>query len=211
MTTVQVDLFSDVNCPWCFIGARRLAKVADELKDEVQVEVRHHPFPLMPEATEEGLDLEDHLRKRYGGDPRPMFARVEAAAREAAIDLDLSKQKYAYDTTAAHTLLRHAESRGTQAALADALFVTHFQEARSVADRGVLAEVGSRHGFAPGEVEAILADPAELERTREEMRAAAEAGVQGVPLFVLGNRYSLSGAQPEEVFREALRKVAGEV
>src|SRR5690554_6204134 len=122
MTTVQVDLFSDVNCPWCFIGARRLAKVADELKDEVQVEVRHHPFPLMPEATEEGLDLVDHLRQRYGGDPRPMFARVEAAAREAAIDLDLSKQKYAYDTTAAHTLLRHAESRGTQAALADALF-----------------------------------------------------------------------------------------
>ena len=208
MKTVQVDLFSDVNCPWCFIGARRLAKVADELKDEIQVEVRHHPYRLMPEATEEGLELAKHLKARYGQDPRPMFDRVEAAARDAGIDLDLSKQKYAYDTTSAHTLLRHAGPRGTQAALADALFVAHFQDARNVADGAVLAEIASRHGFTPAEVEALLADDAELAQTHDEMRVASEAGVQGVPLFVLDNRFSLSGAQPEEVFQRALRQAA---
>lgn len=208
MKTVHVDLFSDVNCPWCFIGARRLAKVADELKDEIRVEVRHHPYRLMPEATKEGLDLAEHLKSRYGQDPRPMFARVEEAARDAGIDLDLSKQKYAYDTTSAHTLLRHAGARGTQAALADALFVAYFQEARNVSDPEVLAEIASHHGFTPAEVEALLADETEVAATKEEMRVSAEAGVQGVPLFILENRYSLSGAQPEEVFRGALRQAA---
>lgn len=201
--TLEIDVYADVVCPWCFIGHRRLSNV---LGDRSGVEVRHHPYVLQAGAPPEGEDLHAMLRARYGSDPKPMFARVEQAARESGIALDLSRQAMTYNTVAAHTLLRHAGSRGTQHALLDALFSAYFLEARNIADLAVLADIGSRHGFSADEVRRIVSDPEELSKTEVEVAAAARRGVRGVPLFILDKRLVLNGAQSEETFRDAIAK-----
>lgn len=206
MNRLEIDIYSDIGCPWCFIGTRRLRAVVDSLPAEIGVEVRHHPYMLNPGAPPEGTDVHAMLAEKYGGDPTPMFARVEAAARDAGIPLDLSRQRYAFDTAAAHTLLRHAEHKGTQAELADALFVAYFLEARNVSDTEVLVAVAGAHGFTAAEVERLVHDEAELALTRLEAQDATRNGIRGVPFFILNDRYSLSGAQPPEIFREAIAR-----
>jgi predicted DsbA family dithiol-disulfide isomerase len=123
---LEIDVYADVVCPWCFIGSRRLESVLGSLPGTPTAAVRHHPYILHPDAPPEGIDLQAMLRSRYGTDPSRVFERVEAAARESGIPLDLSKQRKVYSTVAAHTLLRHAQAKGTQRALLDALFAAYF-------------------------------------------------------------------------------------
>ena len=201
---LRIDVVSDIACPWCFIGTRRLASVIESHGEALAVEVRHHPYLLHPDAPPAGIDLQRMLAQRYGADPRPMFARVEAAASDAGIALDLSRQANAYNTAAAHTLVRHALEKGSQAALVDALFVAYFQDARNVSDTEVLVDVATRHGFTAADVRRLVTDEAELATTRREAQLAAQRGITGVPFFILDNRYALSGAQPPEAFRQAI-------
>ena len=207
MNSLRIDVYTDISCPWCFIGMRRLRGVLDEMAGSVAASVHHHPYLLHPDAPAEGVDLHALLKERYGADPRPMFGRVEAAAREAGIPLDLSVQRYSYDTTAAHTLLRHAAAWGNQVDLEDALFTAYFLEGRNISDPEVLVEVASRHGFSAEEVRRLATEPAEAALTRLEAADAARSGVRGVPLFIFDERISLSGAQPPELFRDAIRRV----
>lgn len=203
---LRIDVHSDIACPWCFIGARRLKSVIESYGDDLEVEVRYHPYLLHPDAPPEGIDLPRMLAQRYGGDPRPMFLRVEAAARDAGIPLDLSRQDRAYSTVGAHTLLRHAAGKGTQGALVDAFFVAYFLDARNISDHQVLADVATKHGFTAAEVERLLQDEDERALTTSEAREAGRRGISGVPFFVLDDRYALSGAQPAELFRQAIDK-----
>src|SRR5689334_18662338 len=117
MKSLSVDVFSDVVCPWCLIGTRRLSQVLSAWEEPLEATVRHHAFFLDPSTPAGGLDLQAMLRKKYGVDPQTMFGRVEAAARETGIQLDLSKQAFIYPTVRAHTLIRHAAEKGTQHAL----------------------------------------------------------------------------------------------
>lgn len=201
---LQIDVFSDISCPWCFIGMRRLESVLGTLEGDRTVTVRHHPYQLHPDAPAGGIDLPAMLRERYGADPATMFARVEAAAAGAGITLDLAAQPRAYDTAAAHTLIRHAEGKGTQRALVDALFVAYFLEARDISAPSVLADVAARHGFTREEAMRLAEDADELALTRHEARSAARGGVRGVPLFVFNERLAISGAQPEAEFRRVI-------
>lgn len=207
MSEIQIDVVTDIVCPWCFIGVVRLHKVLAE--NGIPARVVHHPFFLDPSVPPEGIDVAEKLRKRFGGDPSAMFARVEAEARKSGIALDLSKQPRQRPTAAAHTLIRHALDKGTQDALATALFEAHFMAARNVADPDVLVEIGTQHGFTADEARRIVTDPSELEITRQDAAAAAEGGISGVPFFVFNRRLALSGCQPEDVFEQALAQAAG--
>src|SRR5687767_11897023 len=121
MSLLTIDVYADIVCPWCFIGLRRLDAALSSMGRAADVEMRHRPFILHPDAPVQGIDLRAMLETKYGVDPGRIFQRVEFAACEAGIPLDLSKQRYTYSTLAAHTLLRHAGARGTQHGLADAL------------------------------------------------------------------------------------------
>jgi predicted DsbA family dithiol-disulfide isomerase len=207
MSAVEIDVYADVVCPWCFIGHRRLESV---LRDEPDAIVRHHPYILQAGAPPEGEDLHAMLRDRYGTEPQAMFARVEEAAHDSGIPLDLSKQPMTYNTVAAHTLLRHASGNETQRALLGALFSAYFIDARNIADADVLADIASHHGFSADEARRLVSDPAELSITVRESGAAAQRGIRGVPLFIVNRRLVLSGAQSEETFRETIRKAQEE-
>ena len=203
-TPLQIDLFADVVCPWCFLGHQRLARVLESLGRPTRV--THRPFMLDPNTPAEGDDIPARLRRKYGVPPEQLWARLEAEARKSDLDLDLSKQRFSYPTARAHTLIRHAAAKGTQGALVHALYRANFQEARNIHDPAVLADVAAPHGFTEDEVTRLTNDESELAATREEAVAAAAAGIDGVPLFVFGERLAVAGAQPEIVLRKAIEQ-----
>jgi predicted DsbA family dithiol-disulfide isomerase len=201
---MDIEVFSDVVCPWCYVGSVRLDRVLAEEAEPHRLTYR--TFFLDPTTPESGTDIADMLRRKYGADPRQMWARVESAARESGLDLDLSRQRLQYPTLRAHTLTRHALARGTQRALVKALFEANFVDALDVNDVNVLARLGERHGFATDEVISLLRDDRELAATRAEADAALANGIRGVPFFVFDGRLAVSGAQREAVLNEALRR-----
>jgi predicted DsbA family dithiol-disulfide isomerase len=205
-SSITIDLFSDVVCPWCYIGATRLEQALAAMTTELQAEVCYHPFFLDPSLPRSGISVPDKLRKAYGVDPKQLWGRAEAAARESGLTLDLSLQPMMYPSDAAHTLLRHAHPKGTQATLAKAFFQAYFQEAKNIADATVLADIAQRHGFGHAEALELSQAPAELELTREEALGAAQGGISGVPFFIFDGRFAVSGAQSVSVLQAALRK-----
>jgi len=201
---LQIELVSDCVCPWCYLGSVRLDRVL--AGDAEPPEVVHRAFFLDPSTPEEGIDIADMLRRKYGVDPRLAWDRVEAAARESGLALDLTKQRRQWPTLRAHTLIRRAAERGTQRELARALLRANFDEARNINDPRVLADIGEQHAFTADEVLSLVGDAAELAATRAEVDAAVAAGVRGVPFFVFDGRFAVSGAQRESVLREALKR-----
>jgi len=201
-----IDVFSDVICPWCFIGSVRLTQALESLASEVEAEVCYHPFFLDPSLPKAGVSIREKLRKKLGVDPEQVWGRVESAAAESGISLDLSRQPKMYPTAAAHTLLRHAHARGTQLELVAALFREYFQEAADIADEGVLASIATKHGFTHREAFELVTTPAELELTSDEALAAAQGGIRGVPFFVFSGQLAISGAQSVSVLAGAIRQ-----
>jgi predicted DsbA family dithiol-disulfide isomerase len=205
---LAIDVVSDVICPWCFIGSRRLDQALASFPEPPEVAVTYHPFLLDPSIPKEGADLRERLRKKYGADPDQMFARVEAAAKSTGIPLDFSNVRRTPNTIAAHTLLRHALAKGTQRALATALFEAYFLEGRDIGDPEALGAVAAAHGFEAGEAVRLARDDAERAKTAAEAREAAQSGIQGVPFFVFGGRYAVSGAQAADVLKGAIERAA---
>lgn len=206
MTELAIDIVSDVVCPWCLIGVRRMEQALAAFPD-VEPVITFHPFLLDPSTPDEGQDLRERLQRKYGVDPKVMFARVEAAARESGVALDFAKVTRSVPTVRAHTLLRHAADRGTQRALKNALLEAYFLEGRDVGSVDVLAEIAAAHGFTKDEARALVGDEAELRETRAEAASVAEQGVSGVPFFVIGKRLMFSGAQPVERMKDVIQRV----
>ena len=205
---LPIDLFTDIVCPWCFVGNERLERVL-EASGQPAV-VSHHPFLLDPHTPPGGTDIPAMLRRKYGVDPRQVWSRLEAEARKSGIDLDLSKVRYSYPTVRAHTLIRHAAAKGTQRALVRDLFRTNFLDAKDISAIGVLTEIAGRHGFSAAEVARIVEDETELATTRQDAAEAAASGITGVPFYVLDQRLAISGAQQEEVLRAAIERAVQE-
>lgn len=208
MTELAIDIVSDVVCPWCLIGLRRMEQALQAFPD-VEATITFHPFLLDPSTPDEGADLRDRLRRKYGVDPQVMFARVEAAARESGVTLDFTKVTRSAPTLRAHTLLRHAEDRGTQRALKNALLEAYFLEGRDVGSVDVLAEIAAKHGFTDEEARALVTNPTELAETRAAAAEVAEQGVSGVPFFVVGKRFAFSGAQPVDAMKSVIQRAIG--
>lgn len=201
---IVVDVYTDLVCPWCFIGTERLDGAVASSGLSARVVLRHHAFLLHPETPDEGTDIGAYLRAETGREPAEAFRRVEAVARESGIALDLSKQSRLYPTARAHALLRHAADRGTQRPLERALFRAYFLAGTDLTNTAALVAIATQHGFTAEEAERIVEDPRELVAVRAEAQESARRGVRGVPFFVFPGGRSLSGAQSEETLRAAL-------
>lgn len=199
---VTVDVVSDFACPWCFIGSRRLARVLGERDGATQT--RYHPFLLNADTPAEGADLRDYLRERYGGDPEEMFPRVEAAARDVGLALDFATVRRIPNTLAAHILVAAIEDGSAQRAFVDAIFAAYFLEGRDIGSADVLAELAARFGLSAQQVAVLLNNARLRERVRGLAASMTEQGITGVPFFIVNQRIAFSGAQPDEVFRQAL-------
>lgn len=199
MPTLKIDLYSDIVCPWCIIGQHRLDKVLSERFPNLDVDIEHHPYELMPYAPPEGLHLADYFRKKGITNMAAAFERPEGEARASGLDLNLSAQPYVYRTIYAHTLLRAARMRGTQHALAAALMRAFFHEQRNISDLETLSEIASHHGFRSEEVRALLEDEAEITKTEAEIARTRNAGVSSVPTFQVGPLIIVGGRSEDEI------------
>jgi predicted DsbA family dithiol-disulfide isomerase len=208
---LKIDVFTDVVCPWCLVGSARLDKAIANLPDDIEVVVENHPFYLDPNTPAEGVVVADMLREKYGRDPKEMWARVEDEARKAGVELDLSQQPRMYPTKKAHTITRLAKPLGIQHELANAIANAYFLEHRQINDDNVLADIAAEYGFDRGDAIDAMNDENELGITEQLAVDAAAQGIRGVPFFVFGEKYALSGAQPDEVFQRALQQTISEL
>ena len=199
MKKLAIEVASDVVCPWCYIGKRRLEKALDLLKDEFEVEVRWLPFQLNPDLPSEGIPRADYRKAKFGSLERSkqMDARVIAEGKGEGIDFAFDRMETQPNTTEAHRLIALAEN---QNAVVDALFRAHFEQGRKIGDPKVLAEIAAQCG-----VKGWPQDAGDVSKLEEEVR---ELGVSAVPTFIFERRHGVSGAYPPAQLAEALRQAA---
>lgn len=209
--TLKIDVFTDVVCPWCLVGSARLDQAIAALPDDIEVVIENHPFYLDPNVPKEGVDVGQMLREKYGKEPKEMWERVQSEAAKSGITLDLSQQPRMFNTAKAHTITRLAKPLGNQHELANAIADAYFLEHRQINDDNVLADIAVEFGFDRGDALDAMNDENELAMTEQLAVSAAQQGIRGVPFFVFGEKYALSGAQPAEVFEKALEQTIAEL
>lgn len=205
--TLVIDVVSDVICPWCFIGKRRLAAALAQRPD-VAVTVNWRPFQLDPTIPDGGIDRKDYLRRKFGDDER--IAALHDNVRAAAADTDIAFRFEAIErspnTLDAHRLIRWAQPLGRQDEIVERLFSDYFLAGRDIGAHAVLAEAAASGGLDPTDVAARLATEEDKEAVRDEIATAARLGISGVPFFIFDGRYGVSGAQAPETLVEVIDK-----
>jgi predicted DsbA family dithiol-disulfide isomerase len=204
---LTIDVISDVICPWCFIGKRRLEKALDGRP----ASVRWHPFQLNPDMPREGIARRAYRVQKFGSWERSLEldAQVAAAGRGEGIAFRFDRQSRTPNTLDAHRVIWLAGERGVQDAVAEALFRAYFTEGRDLSDRATLAEVAVGAGLDRSEVDELLEGDTGLDVVHAGEEQARRLGVSGVPFFLVNGRVALPGAQPPELFRQAFEQ-AGE-
>jgi predicted DsbA family dithiol-disulfide isomerase len=199
---LTIDVVSDVVCPWCYLGERRLeAALAQESRP---VDVRWRPYQLDPTIPEEGLDMADYLERKFGRDGRLKSVHDQLARLGAEVGISFAFDKIlrAPNTLDAHRLIRWARSSGAQREVVDRLFRAYFTEGRDVRDRAVLVDVTGARDLDAEIVEKLLSGGADA--VRREIAEAQAIGVTGVPFFIFAGRIGLPGAQDVPLLHRAM-------
>jgi len=198
---MRVDIVSDVICPWCYIGKRRLEK-ALALRPGVSIDTSWRPFQLNPDMPAEGIDRRAYLAAKFGGSAHAerIYANVTEAGVSVGIPFAFDRIRRTPNTRDAHRLIRHAAAQGRANAVVEALFQGYFTAGRDIGDRATLAEIAGEAGLDAQETAAWLASPAELEQVLAEDRGARRLGINAVPCFIFEGQYAVSGAQEPEFF-----------
>ena len=206
---LTIDVVSDVVCPWCYVGKRRLEQ-ALALRPGRLVELRFRPFQLDATIPPEGLDRQDYMRKKFGSLDRLSEAhkRLEEIGASEGIDFHFKAIKRSPNTLDAHRLIGLAQGFGAQDKIVEALFDAYFVRGLDIGDRGVLADIAAEAGLDRDDAVEFL-DSGELaDRVRREIETAQQLGIQGVPFFIFGGKYAVSGAEAPEVIADAMDKAS---
>jgi predicted DsbA family dithiol-disulfide isomerase len=195
---------SDVVCPWCYIGKRRLEKALALVKDEIRAEVLWLPFQLNPDMRTEGMPRSEYRQAKFGSleRSRGLDARVAAEGQAEGIAFAFERIERTPNTVAAHRLIGLAQRQGRADAVVDALFRSYFEEAKDIGDAAILARIAANHGIDgwPGD-----ADGPQVAALETQVR---DLGISAVPTFVFDRRFGVSGAHPPEALAQAMREAA---
>ena len=206
----HLDIWSDVACPWCFIGKRRLEKALTQLPENERPTVRWHAYQLMPEfPAGTSTPARAMLEKKFGGAARVagMLEHLRGVAKDVGISFDVDKQ-IACNTGIAHRAVAVARSHGRQDAAVEAFFRAHFEEGRDLSNEDVVIDVlaGAVPGVARETLRQKLSQPDVADEGEVDKKEARMIGIQGVPFFVLDERLAVSGAQDPATFLAFLRE-----
>ncbi|TMH04957.1 MAG: DsbA family oxidoreductase [Betaproteobacteria bacterium] len=200
--TAVVDVISDVVCPWCYIGKRRLEKALEALQGEYDVRIEWLPFQLNPGMPEGGMARADYRRQKFGSveKGRSLDARVAQEGAGEGINFAFDRMQRTPNTLAAHRLIDVAQKQGKGEAVVDALFRAYFEDARDIGDAAVLNDIAQGAGVAGWPANANAPEVTEKE---ERVR---DLGISGVPTFIFNKQTGVSGAYPPEMLVQAVKE-----
>lgn len=208
---IQIDIISDVMCPWCIVGYRQLEQALSAT--ETGAYIRWHPFELNPAMPADGQNLREHLHEKYGASPEQSAqnrAHLQSIGNDLGIDFQFSDDSKIVNTFAAHQLLDWAQTHDLQHPLKMALFEAHFSEGRDVSDVNVLVDVAASVGLDRNAAQEILKSGSHASETRARQQFWTERGISGVPAVVFEGKYLLTGAQGAQTYAQMLQKVLAE-
>jgi predicted DsbA family dithiol-disulfide isomerase len=215
MSQLRVDVWSDVACPWCYVGKRRLESALREFPHADQVEVVWHAFELDPAAPKERDPSKSHaerLAKKYGmsvEQAKKNSERLQGIARADGLSFDFERIRSG-NMFDAHRLIHLGRKRGVQDAVKERFFKAYLEEGALMSDHGTLSRLAVEAGLSEPEVADVLASDQFTQEVRADEAEAHELGINGVPCFVLDERYAVSGAQPAQVLLSALHQAWSE-
>ena len=210
---MKIEIWSDVMCPFCYIGKRHFEEALSKFSDKEHIDIEWKSFqldPTMPDVVEESQ--EDYLVKRKGmsrDQIQGMLQNVTAMGKEAGLDFNFD-QSIMVNSQKAHQLIQFAKSKGLGNEIEERLFQAYFTEGKNVADQTTLTELGKEIGLDENELQVAFNDDKYLYQMKQDIQEAQNIGVRGVPFFVFDRKYGVSGAQPTEAFLETLNKSFGE-
>jgi predicted DsbA family dithiol-disulfide isomerase len=209
---LQIDIVSDVVCPWCYIGKRRIEN-ALALAPEVPVEVHWRPFFLNPWVPREGIDRDTYLETKFGSVEayKGIAGRVVAAAGEEGLVYRPELVKRQPNTIDCHRLIHWADADGRSAEMKQRLMELYFRDGGDLTDTEVLVQAAADCGLDADDVRRRLASDEDVALISAQAKDASDKGISGVPTFVFANKYAVSGAQPAEQLARAIRQVSAEV
>ena len=208
---LQIDIISDVMCPWCIIGFRQLEQALGATG--VGAFIRWHPFELNPAMPTEGQDLLEHVTEKYGITPKQSAQnrnQMQELGSSLGIDFEFSSESRIVNTFAAHQLLDWAQSKDLQHPLKMALFDAHFTQQRDVSKHDVLVDVAASVGLDADDALDVLTTASHATETRARQQFWTERGISGVPAMVFEGKYLLTGAQGAQNYAQMLQKVLAE-
>ena len=213
MPTLRVEVWSDIACPWCWVGKRNLEGALAAM--DCDVEVRWRAFELNPKAARDvppAVDYVERLAKKYRttqAAAQAMIDRMVEVGRAAGLDFRFDRVRPT-NTFDAHRLLHAAIAAGAQDALAERIFAAYMHEGRLVSDHAVLAELATDVGLDADWAQSILATDTHADAVRADEQTAGDLGITGVPFFLVAGRYGIGGAQPADVLRQVFERARGE-
>lgn len=207
---LQIDIVSDVMCPWCVIGYRQLAKALEDTG--VEHEIAWHPFELNPQMPAEGQNLREHLAAKYGTTAEQSAAnrrRLTELGAALGFAFEFDDDLRMHNTFNAHQLLHWADTQGRKHALKQALFAAHFTHQRNLSAIEVLADVAEEVGLDRKEALEVLDDQRYASTVREQERFWMGQGIGGVPAVVFEGRHLVTGAQGVDTYTRILQQLGG--
>jgi predicted DsbA family dithiol-disulfide isomerase len=208
-SVVDVEVFSDVVCPWCYVGRRRLARAAELLAGKHEIRVTWKPYQLNPWMPPEGMERAEYRRMKFGSAERSsgMDGRLKEAGLGEGIDLAFEKISRTPNTLQAHRLIWLAGQRGCQIEMVDALYQAYFTDGKDIGSNAVLTELAASVGLDADEAGRFLQSDEGLNEVEEEEQLGRSLGIDGVPFFLLADKYGVSGAQPADVLANVVERV----
>ena len=207
---VRLEILSDPVCPWCWIGKAGLDAALERRADHPFV-VSWHPFMLNPDMAPEGMDRREYLQARFGAPEQvvKLYLPVQEHADKMGLKLNLEEMQRMPSTLNAHRLIHWAGLEGVQTRVVSGLFRAYFSEGRDIGDAGVLADIAAGAGMDGPGVARLLTSDADAEAVHEADRLARARGIKGVPCFIIGGEYVVTGAQTPEFWLQVIDELAG--
>ncbi len=211
MQTIRVDVVSDVMCPWCYIGKKRL-EMAENLLDGIELDIHWMPFQLDGTLPKSGKPRGDYLSEKFGGKERAQTAYSQIEETGAAMDIPFAFDliEYSSNTLDAHRLIHWAEQEELQNQMTERLFQAYFLEGQNIGDDEVLAHLAGEIGMDDDEIADKLHTNIAKDLVKQQIEQAQKMGITGVPCFILGQKYVVMGAQEPETLADAIMRTAAD-
>ena len=206
---LKIDIVSDVVCPWCAIGYKKLSKAMTQLDDEISFEVNWKPYELHPEIPKEGFDKKEYYKIKFGesSGSNDKFNFISEEGKKVGLEFNFTKSKNLPNTFLAHRLLWLCRSKDMQDVLAEALFYAYFTDGRDVGNTDELIEISSENGLNREEIKEFFQTNIGHEEVLREENRAREMNIFSVPTYIFNKKYLLVGGQESDTFEAYIKKV----